>query len=104
MPLQITAEQQGKFAEFCKINSYVAGSYDKDSDFQVLDAELKKAEVKGKANRLFYLALPPSVYAQVTGCLKRNCMTPKYVMTVYAFMLLKNSKLHAQACFPSLNK
>jgi len=73
---KVTDAQKARFQEFCKLNSYVAGSYDKDSDFKNLDSELKKREVKGKANRLFYLALPPSVYAEVTACLKRTCMTP----------------------------
>ena len=77
MSSQVAPDQKARFEEFCKINSYVAGSYDQDSDFKNLDAEIKKREVKGKANRLFYLALPPSVFANVTACLKRTCMTAR---------------------------
>ena len=63
-----------KNAGFFKKNAYVAGSYDTSGDFQKLNKELEKYEKGGKANRLFYLALPPSVYQTVTRHIKEQCM------------------------------
>ena len=53
----------------------MAGSYDKNEDFKKLDAAIRSKEVNGKANRLFYLALPPSVYHSVTQKLREECMS-----------------------------
>ena len=45
------------------------GSYDKQRDFELLGQEMASHE-KGPSNRLFYLALPPSVFKPVTTMLK----------------------------------
>ena len=55
--------------QFWAANHYVAGSYDNQGDFQRLNQEMVAVE-KGIANRLFYLALPPSVFKPVTSMLK----------------------------------
>ena len=47
--------------KFWATNHYVAGSY---------DTQEMAAVEKGQANRLFYLALPPSVFKPVTSMLK----------------------------------
>ena len=61
--------------KFFKMNAYIAGSYDKPEDFQRLDAEISKYGKAGKkVNRLFYLALPPTVYEGVTLNLRQQCM------------------------------
>lgn len=63
--------------EFFKVNEYIAGSYDKPDGF----AKLNKAiEEKGSCNRIFYLALPPSVYETVTLNLKAVCMSKGWVI------------------------
>jgi len=62
--------------QFWAANHYVAGSYDTQRDFELLNQEM--AAVEGKAghnNRLFYLALPPSVFKPVTSMLKAACMS-----------------------------
>jgi len=60
------------------MNHYVAGGYDSRSSFEHLNQEL--ANVNGgssrRQNRLFYLALPPSVFEVVTTHLKDTCMAP----------------------------
>lgn len=63
------------------MNSYVQGSYDKNEDFRKLDAAIRKKEVDGRANRLFYLALPPSVYESVTQKVQEECMASGSVLT-----------------------
>ena len=60
-------DEQKVVQDFLSLITYVPGSYDGPEDFQHLNEELKKREQKGKGacGRLFYLALPPSVYPQV---------------------------------------
>jgi glucose-6-phosphate 1-dehydrogenase len=63
--------------EFWQNNSYVAGSYDTKRDFEMLNQEMSNLEEKMSKvhNRLFYLALPPSVFESVTTSLKSTCMS-----------------------------
>ena len=69
-----------KVEKFWAINSYVAGSYTEESAFQNLNSEMSKLEAgKEAGNRLFYLALPPSVFADVTKHIKATCMSKKLV-------------------------
>ena len=54
--------------EFLKTFSYTAGPYDEADGFQQLTKKLESYEEKHSnvpVGRLFYLALPPSVYPQV---------------------------------------
>ncbi|KAL0344093.1 UNVERIFIED_CONTAM: Glucose-6-phosphate 1-dehydrogenase 6, cytoplasmic [Sesamum angustifolium] len=58
---------------------YVSGSYDAPEGFQELDKaisehEISKNSTEGSSRRLFYLALPPSVYPQVSKMIKSYCM------------------------------
>ncbi|KAF9104313.1 Glucose-6-phosphate 1-dehydrogenase, partial [Mortierella sp. GBA35] len=58
--------------------TYVSGVYDQDSGFQALEKELQRVEKETKTNdRLFYMALPPSVFIPVANGLKKNCYTLK---------------------------
>jgi len=60
--------------KFQEVSSYVSGQYDKDEGFQDLLKHIEDLEGKrgGKANRIFYLALPPSVFTEVAVHLKKN--------------------------------
>ena len=69
--LQVKPGEEEKLKEFFKLNEYVAGAYDKTEGFGHLN---KVIVAKGSCNRLFYLALPPSVYESVTLNLKAVCM------------------------------
>ena len=62
--------------QFWTSNHYVAGSYDTKRDFEMLAQEMGAVE-KGRNNRLFYLALPPSVFKPVTTMIKETCMSEK---------------------------
>lgn len=59
---------------FWSQNHYVAGSYDQKRDFELLNQEMSRHE-KGHANRIFYLALPPSVFKTVSSGVKESCMS-----------------------------
>ncbi|KAJ1498833.1 hypothetical protein HMI55_004729, partial [Coelomomyces lativittatus] len=62
--------------EFLKHVRYIHGSYDKDADFINLESEIRKNPLNNQQvmNRIFYLALPPSVFIPVATHLKKhNC-------------------------------
>lgn len=61
--------------DFLKLCQYVNGQYDqeepwKELDKFVSDSEDKKGLQKGQKNRIFYMALPPSVFVSVAAGLK----------------------------------
>ncbi|XP_055881861.1 glucose-6-phosphate 1-dehydrogenase-like isoform X1 [Biomphalaria glabrata] len=70
--MKVKDSETEKLKEFFKLNEYVAGSYDKTQDFVQLN---KAIEQKGSANRIFYMALPPSVFEAVTLNIKAVCMS-----------------------------
>jgi glucose-6-phosphate 1-dehydrogenase len=64
-----------KIEEFKNICTYVSGSYEEDAAFQNLESHLRGIESgyqSEERNRIFYLALPPSVFIQVAGHVKSN--------------------------------
>jgi glucose-6-phosphate 1-dehydrogenase len=69
-----TKELEKQLEEFCGFCTYVSGQYDKDESFIELEKHLQDLE-KGRKenNRIFYMALPPSVFTTVSQHLKRNC-------------------------------
>lgn len=73
---KVKSGEEDKADDFWKANTYVAGGYDTKRDFEMLNQEMCSLEnTKGVANRLFYLALPPSVFASVTTMIKETCMS-----------------------------
>lgn len=79
---QITDEQNEFLSMFCSKNSYVRGRYDDISSFAELSHHLSSLPGGGDANRLFYLALPPTVYQQVGTNISTQCMSDKCVSVV----------------------
>lgn len=75
--MKVKPDEAKKYEEFWKLNHYVAGSYDKQESFKLLNDELQKYEQGEIAHRLFYLALPPSVFENVTQHLRVVCMANK---------------------------
>lgn len=66
-------------SKFLQLIKYVSGSYDSEDGFQLLDKEISEHEKsknsqKGSSRRLFYLALPPSVYPSVCKMIRICCM------------------------------
>ncbi|KAH9936944.1 glucose-6-P dehydrogenase [Amylocystis lapponica] len=65
-----------KLEEFKKLSSYISGGYEDSPSFQNLNNYLEKVESSYQTkdrNRLFYLALPPSVFIPVGKHLKEEC-------------------------------
>ncbi|THU70807.1 hypothetical protein C4D60_Mb08t28890 [Musa balbisiana] len=66
-------------SRFLQLIKYVSGSYDSEDGFQLLNKEISEHEISknsqpGTSRRLFYLALPPSVYPSVCRMIRRYCM------------------------------
>ncbi len=68
------SEVEQQLQTFCELCSYISGQYDQDESFQALRAHIEELEGdKQPTNRVFYMALPPSVFITVSQHLKRNC-------------------------------
>ncbi|KAI3970320.1 hypothetical protein MKX01_023967 [Papaver californicum] len=72
-------EQSEDISKFLQLIKYVSGNYDSDEGFKLLDKEISAHEFskntqEGSSRRLFYLALPPSVYPPVCRMIRFNCM------------------------------
>lgn len=74
---QVKPEEKEAVENFWKANIYVAGSYDTRRDFELLNQEIGKLEKNAAANRIFYLALPPSVFESVTTNIRNACMAQR---------------------------
>lgn len=72
--MKVKADEQDRYEQFWKLNHYAAGSYTERVDFEMLNQELSKFDSLSNANRLFYLALPPSVFEPVTVHIRNTCM------------------------------
>ncbi|KAF7355331.1 Glucose-6-phosphate 1-dehydrogenase [Mycena sanguinolenta] len=62
--------------QFKALSTYVSGSYDEGEAFAALNAHLEEIEshyASKEANRVFYFALPPSVFVPVAKNLKEQC-------------------------------
>ncbi|WFD21253.1 hypothetical protein MCAP1_003514 [Malassezia caprae] len=68
-----TDEQKQAFLQRCR---YMAGQYDDDESFVKLNDDLTKWEDERggeQRNRIFYFALPPSVFVSVSHHLRKSC-------------------------------
>lgn len=78
-----TKDMEKQLAEFCEHCSYVSGQYDQDDSFLNLNAHLEKLEDgRRETHRLFYMALPPSVFTIVSQHLKRCCYPSRGIARV----------------------
>lgn len=71
--LKVKEDEKEKLEEFFKINHYVSGAYDSPAAFENLNTEITKLETTNECDRIFYLALPPSVFIPVTQMVKDHC-------------------------------
>ena len=70
-----TPEKEPKLEEFFARNSYVAGQYDDTASYERLNSHINALHQGTQTNRLFYLALPPTVYEAVTKNIHETCMS-----------------------------
>ncbi|PKU87024.1 glucose-6-phosphate 1-dehydrogenase, cytoplasmic isoform isoform X1 [Dendrobium catenatum] len=74
-----SVEELDYLSKFLQLIKYVSGSYDSEEGFQLLNKEILEHESSkrsqlGTSRRLFYLALPPSVYPSVCKMIRNYCM------------------------------
>jgi glucose-6-phosphate 1-dehydrogenase len=65
-----------KIEEFKKLSTYIPGDYEDGTAFDKLNTHLQEIESNyqsKESNRIFYLALPPSVFIPVAKNLKEHC-------------------------------
>ncbi|XP_076131632.1 glucose-6-phosphate 1-dehydrogenase isoform X1 [Alosa pseudoharengus] len=75
--MKVEESETERMEAFFKRNSYVSGKYNEDASFTKLHENLLSLPSGSEANRLFYLALPPSVYHDVTKNIRHHCMATK---------------------------
>lgn len=66
--------------QFWSLNSYVKGAYDAAPDIERLNQAINRLKISGGhqvCNRIFYLALPPILYASVSKLIKEHCIPSK---------------------------
>ncbi|XP_067636759.1 glucose-6-phosphate 1-dehydrogenase isoform X2 [Eurosta solidaginis] len=73
--MNVKPSEQQLYEEFWSHHVYVAGNYDQHADFLTLKEQLAKMECGSNCNRIFYLALPPSIFEQVTVNIKQLCLS-----------------------------
>ncbi|XP_072936345.1 glucose-6-phosphate 1-dehydrogenase [Epargyreus clarus] len=75
--MKVRPGEEDKFESFWEANDYVAGSYDKRIDYEKLNQVIFKYEKGPVANRIFYLAVPPTVFEDVTVNIRNACVSIK---------------------------
>lgn len=75
--MAVKPDEETNYQNFWKKHSYVQGTYSELSDFHKLNEILCSNEPENGANRIFYLALPPSVFEVVTTNLRKSCVSKK---------------------------
>jgi len=83
---QVTDKDAERLSAFFKRNTYISGKYTDESSFSKLDTHITSLPGGATANRLFYLALPPTVYHDVTKNIKHCCMGTKSVHHLCCFV------------------
>lgn len=74
--MKITGQEKASLSDFWALHTFVSGSYTEDIDYKRLESHLA---TYGEGNRIFYLALPPSVFEDVTAGIKQFCMAKGFV-------------------------
>ncbi|XP_050361802.1 glucose-6-phosphate 1-dehydrogenase [Nymphalis io] len=75
--IKVRPGDESKLKEFWEANDYVSGSYDKRVDYEFLNQHISKSEKGPLANRIFYLAVPPTVFQDVTVNIRNACVAIK---------------------------
>lgn len=89
---QVTDEDSASLSAFFSKNSYLSGRYNDGSSFDKLNIHLSSLPGGADANRVFYLALPPTVYHHVSTNIRTHCMSHKSVSvsvtSTYGFLVV----------------
>ncbi|KAI9516204.1 glucose-6-phosphate 1-dehydrogenase [Dissostichus eleginoides] len=75
--LKVTDKDADRLSAFFSRNTYISGKYADEDSFSKLDTHIQSLPGGTEANRLFYLALPPTVYHDVSKNIRTCCMSKK---------------------------
>ncbi|GLV46699.1 Zwischenferment [Carabus blaptoides fortunei] len=75
--MNVRPQDEELYSKFWKRNYYFAGNYDSRQDFENFNTQLTHQETGSTANRIFYLALPPSIFEEVTIHIRNACIGQK---------------------------
>ncbi|XP_051279983.1 glucose-6-phosphate 1-dehydrogenase isoform X2 [Dicentrarchus labrax] len=75
--MKVTDTETERLSAFFSRNTYISGKYADDSSFSKLNTHILSLPGGPEANRLFYLALPPTVYHDVSKNIRHCCMSTK---------------------------
>lgn len=85
----------------CLIDVLFKGSYTSAESFTKLNSYINNLSGGKQACRLFYLALPPSVFADVTKHIKEQCMNDGCVFTMQCILYCSCFALYQMLSFHS---
>ena len=74
--IKVDAKDEERLAQFYAVLLYTAGGYDDAASLAALDARMTELEAQhgfSTTNRIFYLALPPSVFKPITALIRAHC-------------------------------
>jgi len=72
--IKASDENKDKLKTFIEsVEYFTVSGYDSVDSFKKLESEVLSKVEKGKGNRLFYLALPPSVFVEASKTIKTAC-------------------------------
>lgn len=76
--MKLERDDQKIYEIFVNKNFYISGSYNDDEKFKEIDSTIKELCVDSNqnfrsGNRIFYLAVPPKVYPDITERIAKNC-------------------------------
>lgn len=75
--IKVRPGDEKRLEEFWEVNDYLAGSYDKRIDYELLNQQISRNEKGIKCNRIFYLAVPPNVFEDVSLNIRNACLAIK---------------------------
>ncbi|XP_015706500.1 glucose-6-phosphate 1-dehydrogenase-like, partial [Coturnix japonica] len=72
--MKVTPSDTPLLEDFLSRLSFVSGQYGDPEDFRKLDDHVVALPGGSRAHRIFYLALPPSLYGTVSTNIRHRCM------------------------------
>lgn len=94
-----TKEMEEQLSGFCDLCSYISGQYDQDESFVSLRKHLEELEQgRTEHNRVFYMALPPSVFITVSEHLKKICYPDNGIARIIVSVPDRPSPPQANRC------
>ncbi|XP_058798902.1 glucose-6-phosphate 1-dehydrogenase-like, partial [Phymastichus coffea] len=70
----VNPREKKLYDEFWSLNAYISGSGTEDADYETIRKAIDEFEDGAEGNRLFYLAIPPTVFMNATSQIKRVAM------------------------------